>query len=194
MIDLRGRKLLLASLSPRRADLLRQVGCPFEVIPHGLAEEASDSPTPRRMVEKTAERKAFSISSSTPDLVLAADTVVVIGDRVFGKPADAEDSRRMLSALSGKKHTVFTGMCLRDPAGEWHATDSEATDVYVRGLTRRDIELYVESGEGRDKAGAYAIQGLGALLVARIDGDYANVVGLPLNLFRRLMDDWRNHR
>jgi septum formation protein len=119
--------------------------------------------------------------------VLGADTVVVLGDRVLEKPADANDAREMLRALSGVRHTVITGICLRSPAGS--VVDCESTHVYFAPLSEREIEEYASSGEPMDKAGAYAIQGLASKFVERIEGCYFNVMGLPLALFYR---HWKN--
>lgn len=180
------RPLVLASASPRRADLLTQVGIAHEVQVSGAAEEA-DVPgaDPAEVAEAHAREKALDVAARNPGrLVLGADTVVVLDGRVLGKPEDAGDARRMLRELSGRGHEVITAVAIA--TGESNsprllALEHVRTRVEFRALCDEEIEAYVASGEPMDKAGAYGIQGRGALLVREIEGCYFNVVGLPLS-------------
>lgn len=178
--------LILASASPRRAGLLRQIGLSFETAP-GHAEEGRPYRPWTSWLKETARAKALeAVERANPgDVILAADTIVVCEDIVLGKPEDEEDAVRMLSFLSGKSHEVLTGVCLAHlAAGKKEQLrcyqDVETTRVYFRKLEKSEIYAYVKNGEPLDKAGAYGIQGLGALLVEKIEGCYFNVVGLPL--------------
>jgi septum formation protein len=179
---------VLASASPRRAELLRRLAVPFEVIPSGL-EEAWPPESAREAVKALALAKARSVALRLPAaLVLAADTVVVVEGAVFGKPESAEDARRMLRALRGREHEVITGVALVEtPAGR-EAAIAVATRVLMRAYTEAEIDAYIASGEPFGKAGAYAIQGAGGGLVAHVEGCYTNVVGLPLTTTRRLLE------
>ncbi|HEX7879047.1 MAG TPA: Maf family protein [Candidatus Eisenbacteria bacterium] len=172
--------VVLASASPRRTEILSRAGIAHVVAPVDADESlvAGDSPDIQALT--IARRKAEAAAPRWPGRwVLAADTIVDVGGVPLGKPADDSDARRMLGALSGRPHAVHTGLALVTPSGTVH-TAVESTRVHVRTLTPEVIDRYVASGEPRDKAGAYAIQGLGSLLIDRIDGAYDNVVGLPL--------------
>lgn len=173
--------LILASESERRRDLLREIGIPFEIVPSD-ADEANGLPEdPTQLVEMLAERKARAVASQrNRGLVLGADTIVVREERIYGKPVDREDAARMLGELGGREHLVYTGVCVLDAAGGPAHLRTVVTRVRLHELTEDEIQRYVESGEPMGKAGAYAIQGRGRLLVAGIEGDYSNVVGLPL--------------
>ena len=170
--------LVLASESPRRQDLLRQAGIPFIVIPAGVEEQPLPGEDARTHVERLARAKAEAVSASAEDIVLGADTVVVVDGQILGKPAGAADAARMLRLLSGREHQVVTGICLR--RGRDLITDVETTTVRFLPLSEDEIRDYVASGEPLDKAGAYAIQGLASKFIDRIEGCYFNVVGLPL--------------
>jgi len=178
--------LVLASASPRRAELLQQVGIAFEVRVSQVAEDG-DVPgaEPAEVAELHARQKALDVAAGAPlRLVLGADTVVVLDGRVLGKPRDEDEARAMLRALSGRTHEVITGVALallRGADPELIAQDHVRTQVTFRELSEAEIEAYVMSGEPMDKAGAYGIQGRGALLVEEIKGCYSNVVGLPLS-------------
>jgi septum formation protein len=171
--------LLLASTSPQRRAILEQLGIPFDVVAPQFDEQGDDP------VEH-AVGKARSVDGGERP-VLGVDTIVVCDGRVLGKPADASEAESMLEALSGRTHEVVSGVCLRTPA--WDEAHRDVTRVTFRQLTPRDLAWYVGSGEWEGRAGAYAIQGLGAALVERIDGDYLNVVGLPGALLVRLLAD-----
>jgi septum formation protein len=183
-------RLILASSSPRRQALLSELGVRFEVFPSDLPELWPEGP-PDRAVESLALKKARAIASRLPaGIVLGADTVVVLGEEVFGKPRDAGDARRMLLRLRAKTHRVITGLALVEAGGRRETVASVSTDVTMRRYDDTEIERYIRSGEPFDKAGAYAIQGEGGALVERVDGCYTNVVGLPLTTTRRLLESW----
>jgi septum formation protein len=169
--------LILASRSPQRQAILKQLRIPFEVVAPQY-EERGDDPV------EHAAGKARSIDGGERP-VLGVDTVVVCDGNPLGKPADATEAERMLKTLGGKTHQVVSGLCLRTPA--WEELHSETTRVTFRPLNPRDIATYLATGEWQNRAGGYAIQGLGAGLVERIEGDYLNVVGLPAALLIRLL-------
>lgn len=177
-------RLILASASPRRQELLVLLALPFEVIPSevdeaALVRELGEQPLPAEMARRLAEVKAADVAARHPDaLVLGADTIVVLGDAILGKPVSPDDARRMLAFLSGRTHQVITGIALRGPGVS--VSDAVSTDVTFRELTSREIDAYVATGEPMDKAGAYALQGRAAVLIEGIHGDYTNVVGLPI--------------
>lgn len=176
--------LVLASASPRRAEILRAVGWPYEVQPADTDETAHAGEGPVAYVERLARAKAEAVAMMRPgSLVLGADTVVVAGGALLGKPRDEEEARRMLRQLSGGWHEVLTGVALvgaEEPAPV--AVAHERTRVRFAALTTADIDWYVATGEPADKAGAYAVQGRAALFIEEIAGDYWNVVGLPVRL------------
>ncbi len=176
-------RLVLASASPRRVELLGSLGLDFDVVASMADEDVDPLTDPRSMVEELARRKASAVAERyRGSVVLGADTVVCVDGKVLGKPRDAEDAVRMLQSLQGREHTVYTGVCVKllDEAIEEAA--SEETFVRFAPMSGSDIEKYVESKEPMDKAGAYAIQGLGSIFITGITGDYSNVVGLPLRL------------
>ncbi len=162
--------IVLASTSPQRRAILTQLGIPFEVVAPDYVEQPGGDPV------EHAVGKARSVGGGDRP-VLGVDTVVVCNDEQLGKPSDASDARRMLSLLSGATHEVVSGLCLRGPG--WEETGQATTRVVFRRLSDGDLDRYLGSGEWEGRAGGYAIQGLGASLVGRIEGDYLNVVGLP---------------
>ncbi len=173
-------RLVLASASPRRAELLRAAGIAFDVLTADVDETRRDGEAADAYVARLAEAKARAvIDRAAGRPVLGADTVVVCGDDILGKPADAADAKRMLRMLSGRAHVVLTGVCLAFGALQ---TEIASTTVHFAPLTDGDIDWYVASGEPSDKAGAYAIQGLASRFVTTISGPYTNVVGLPVGL------------
>jgi len=171
-------RLILASRSPRRSELLRTAGIPFTLRATGVEEIRRDGESAIDYVQRLACEKADAAWHSDDEIVLGADTVVVLDNQVLEKPRDADDARAMLRALSGQTHTVITGICLRYAAGTM--VDAESTLVRFVKLSDGEIEDYVASGEPMDKAGGYAIQGLASKFVDRIEGDYFNVMGLPV--------------
>ena len=178
------RALVLASASPRRREILAQLGVTFRVMPSGIDEHMLDGETPERHVQRLAREKAQEVqqrlaSDAARPVVLAADTIVLIDAQVLGKPEDDSDALRMLRLLSGRAHRVLTAMAVCEVAGPHQAAALLSTEVRFRELDEGSAAAYVASGEGRDKAGSYAIQGLGAGLVQAITGSYTNVVGMP---------------
>ena len=177
---------ILASASPRRSALLELSGAVFDVRPSGFEESAVDGETPSEMVLRLSAGKALDVSSDHPDaLVLGADTIVVLGEEILEKPADAEHAAEMLSRLSGRSHEVKTGVTLVHAASKRESRFVEQTQVTFSRLTDVQIEDYVATGSPLDKAGAYGIQDEGALFVERIEGDFYTVMGLPLNRLHR---------
>ena len=174
-------KIILASQSPRRRYLLERAGLKFKVVPSTLDEAAVVRPDPAETVQALALAKAGEIADRHPESwVIGADTVVVVEGRVLGKPATRAEAAEMLRRLSGRTHQVLTGWCvIRRAGGVCHA-DTVRTDVVFKELSADEIRWYIQTGEPFDKAGAYAIQGIGTFLVRRISGSYTNVVGLPV--------------
>jgi len=175
--------LVLASRSPQRRAILAQLGIDFRVAPADV-EELSEG-EPRRVVVENALRKARAVAG---ERVLGVDTAVVLDDRIFGKPAGADEAGAVLRRLSGRTHEVMSGIALRDEDGT-ERSDLAVTRVRFRALERRELDWYLASGEWRERAGAYAIQGRGAALVERMEGDYLNVVGLPVTALLRIAPD-----
>lgn len=172
-------RLILASASPRRAELLRSAGFAFDVSPVEVDETPQDGEDPAEYVRRLAGLKAETLPLPEVDsVVVAADTTVVVAGRILGKPVDAEDARAMLETLSGREHSVLTGVAVR--WREETRSAVEATRVSFLPMSADEIAWYVSSGEPDDKAGAYAVQGLAGRFVDRIDGSYSNVVGLPV--------------
>jgi septum formation protein len=204
--------LVLASASPRRQELLRTAGITFTVEPADIDETPRDRESPRDCAERLAREKALAVSNTRPlDYILGADTIVAVGDVILGKPTGAADAARMLRLLSGRTHHVITGVCLvgravgemkshtpqpSESTGVGSTTEprslsvtSETTLVTMRDLSDDEIRDYIATGEPMDKAGAYAIQGLAAGWIPHIEGDYNNVVGLPVTLVCKLLRD-----
>ena len=176
-------RLVLASASPRRAELLRAAQIEFDVLPSEVDERADPSETPEGYVRRVARNKAEAARANLGDRpVLAADTIVLIDDEILGKPADEDSARSMLRRLSGRGHLTITGVCLLYPASGSLMREERVvtTTVGFASLSEAEIDWYVRSGEPMDKAGSYAIQGLASRFVTRIDGSYSNVVGLPV--------------
>ena len=172
--------IILAAKSPRRAELMQQIGLPFTVCPADADESVTPELSPAEAVAEISKRKALAVRKmrDAGDVIVACDTVVALDHRIFGKPHTAEEAEAMLHLLSGRTHSVFSGLTVC--CGTAVTSAVECTDVTFRTLSDAEITAYVKSGEPMDKTGAYGIQGLGAVLVERIAGDYFNVVGLPL--------------
>jgi septum formation protein len=187
--------LVLASASPRRQELLRNAGIAFQARPTNIPEIPQNGEPPRAFAERMAREKALAVFHERPnDIVLGADTIVIVDGQILGKPSDAADAVRMLRLLSGRTHQVITGVCLLGPPqlrtasqGSFEETCSEITLVTMDALSDDDIRAYVATAEPMDKAGAYAIQGVASRWVSRIEGDYFNVVGLPVSLVYRML-------
>jgi septum formation protein len=181
-----GPPLLLASTSPQRRAILEQLAIPFDVVAPRYEEHDPPDADATALVREHARGKARSVAAEAEDRpVLGVDTTVVLGGRIYAKPADAGDAERMLEELSGNTHAVVSGLCLITPG--WELVETAATLVTFRRLTPRDLAWYIASGEWEGRAGGYAIQRRGATLVERIEGDYLNVVGLPAALLVRLL-------
>jgi len=179
------KQIILASASPRRKDILRLTGLSFKVRPVDCEENMDIRVPPRRLSRVISAKKARIAAAKYPGaLIIAADTFIVLGDSILGKPHTPAEAKRMLAALSGKIHSVITGFTIIDTNTGKCASRSVETKVCFEKLTAREISSYVRTGEPLDKAGAYAIQGLGAVFVREIQGDYFNVIGLPLNALK----------
>jgi septum formation protein len=187
--------IILASASPRRQELLRSAGISFTVQPADINETPLPGEAPRDCAERLAREKALAVSRKNPgQWVLGADTIVVVDEAILGKPRDDEDAARMLKLLSGRTHAVITGVCVVEPGVRGQGsgaskinTSSETTLVTFCGMSDEEIREYVATGEPMDKAGAYAIQGMASRWIPRIEGDYSNVVGLPVALVYRMI-------
>ncbi len=174
-------QLILASGSPRRRELLSALGVPFRVVPPGVDETPLPGEAPGRFVRRAALDKGMEISGRHPaSWVLSADTIVVAGGEILGKPRDRADARRMIAALAGREHRVYTSVCLLCGERGYRDAGTEVTRVRFRPLTRGEVAAYARTGECDDKAGAYAAQGVGMLLIDRVAGSFTNVVGLPM--------------
>jgi septum formation protein len=185
-------RLILASASPRRAELLRAAGYEFDVFVAGVDESIRDGESPSMYVRRLAAEKSAAAQSAWGSdldrtLFLGADTTVVVDGEILAKPQDDEDAARMLARLAGRAHDVLTGVSVR--RGAFELGRVETTRVYVAPLTEDEIAWYIATGEGRDKAGAYAIQGVASRFIPRIEGSYSNVVGLPVACVRELLTE-----
>jgi septum formation protein len=181
-------RIILASNSPRRRELLKGIGLDFEIVSSNI-EEISEETEPSLLVMNLSKQKALSVAESLKDdaLIIAADTAVEINGNILGKPKDKFEAYKMLKRLSGKCHSVYTGISLVSSSDLKLISDYEVTYVYIKELNDDIIWRYVKTGECFDKAGSYAIQGYGSLIVSKINGDYFNVVGLPLSKLSDMM-------
>lgn len=178
--------IILASGSPRRQELLRRIGITdFTVSVPEVAESYPEGLTPGEIVMHISRQKSLAVSSAPEDIVITADTMVFLEDEKLGKPRDEAHALEMLTHLQGRRHTVCTGVTVRQ--GSTVRTDYQSTDVYFRKASREELLRYIRGGEPMDKAGAYGVQGQGSLLVERIDGDFFNVMGLPVLLLSRML-------
>lgn len=186
------RRIILASTSPRRAELLSSLQIPFDIMPSHADESTPDHWTPDKIVTELARRKAAAVYESLElskrdAVIIGSDTIVVRDGLVLGKPKDVEEAASMLRLLQGRSHLVFTGVACIDGQNGTSQVEYRATTVTMKALSEQEILNYAGSGEGLDKAGAYAIQGLGASIVTGIEGCYFNVVGLPLSLLSDML-------
>jgi septum formation protein len=185
------RKIVLASASPRRKKLLEQIGLQFEVDPSFIQETVEPGVPPPKLAVIMALAKAKAVAGRHRDaVIIAADSFIVIDGRILGKPHTPEEACRMLGDLSGRSHSAITGLAVVDTATGRTISRSTETRVYMKRLTPEEIDAYVSTGEPLDKAGAYAIQGRGAVLIENIEGDYNNVVGLPLAVLAGALKDF----
>jgi septum formation protein len=176
------KQIILASASPRRKKLMEQLGLTIKVVPSDIDEKLNPRLKAKSQAESLSQKKATVVAQHYKDaIVLAADTIVSIGNEILGKPLDIDDAKRMLKKLSGKQHVVVTGFTLINTATKKVITDSSETKVTFRKLTESEIKNYVKKENTLDKAGAYGAQGFGSLLIEKVDGDFFNVVGLPVN-------------
>lgn len=174
-------KLILASASPRRRELLASIGLEFDVLPSNVPEVHREGEAPEEYVARLSRDKAEALAKAHPARwVIAADTTVLLGDQLLEKPADAADAARMLATIAGQTHIVYTGVTLENAERDYRETRVAESEVRMLPLSAEEIEWYVRTGEPLDKAGAYAVQGIGAMFIESIHGSYTNVVGLPL--------------
>jgi len=185
------KRIILASASPRRKELLEKIGLKFEVDASNCVEEVDPALEPDELTRRISLTKAKSVAPRYKDaLIIAADTIGVIGKKLLGKPHTADEARKMLAQISGKSHEVITGFTVLDTASNKVFSGTVNTKVYIKKLTGQEIAAYVRTGEPMDKAGAYGIQGLGAVIVEKIEGDYYNVVGLPLSALAEVLKEF----
>ena len=188
------KRIILASSSPRRKELLEQIGLRFEVEPSDYEEDIVPGSEPHEMARKLSLGKARAAARKHRNaIIIAADTFVVFGDRILGKPRTDAEAREMLRALNGQAHSVITGFTVLDTESGKVVSRSVETRVHMRKLTLKEIDSYVRTKEPLGKAGGYAIQGLGAVLIERIEGDYSNVVGLPLSALAESLREFGVH-
>ncbi|MGB9839302.1 Maf family protein [Thermovenabulum sp.] len=186
-----GRKLVLASSSPRRIELLKQIGLDFEVIPANIEEEKIIELKPDELVQKLAIEKVISVSKKVRNsIVIGADTLVYAENKVLGKPRTEKEALDMLLLLSNKWHKVYSGIAVLDTETQKLITDVEESGVKFKSISEKEAKNYIQTGEPMDKAGAYAIQGKGAVFIERIEGCYYNIVGLPLFKLVKLLEQF----
>jgi septum formation protein len=181
-------RFILASSSPRRRELLTSIGLDFDVRPSHVPEVHQEGEAPEEYVARLSRDKAHALAAENPsEWVIAADTTVMLEEQLLEKPADVADAQRMLALIAGRTHVVYTGVTLENVSRDWRDTRVAESEVRMLPLSSEDIEWYVKTGEPLDKAGAYAVQGIGAMFIESIHGSYSNVVGLPLaTLFQML--------
>ena len=185
------KTIILASASPRRKELLEKIGLKFVVEPSESEEEIDSELEPDEFVRQISIKKAKSVAVRHKNaIIIAADTIGVIGKKILGKPHTENEARKMLHEISGKSHLVITGFTVLDTATNKILSRTVNTKVYIKKLTKQEIDAYVKTGEPMDKAGAYAIQGRGAVIVEKIEGDYYNVMGLPLNALAEALKEF----
>ena len=176
------KRIILASNSPRRKELLAKTGIIFEIIPSSYEEDMSMPVSPKELAVFLSKGKAELIANENPEaIVIGVDTFIVFGDKVLGKPHTKEKAKETLQMLSGKKHSVITGFTIIEKSVNKSISNAIETKVYFRNLDEKEIDEYINTGEPLDKGGAYAIQGLGGKLVEKIEGDYSNIIGLPIS-------------
>jgi len=185
------KTIILASASPRRKELLEKIGLRFEVEPSNYEEDMLSALEPHELAQKISLEKAKVVASKHKNaIVIAADTFTIFGGQILGKPHTEKEARKMLETISGKSHSVITGFSIIDTGTSKTLSKSVETKIYIRKLTLAEVDAYVKSKEPLDKAGAYAIQGLGSVFVEKIEGDYFNVIGLPLSAFTEALKEF----
>jgi septum formation protein len=185
------KKIILASASPRRKELLEKIRLKFEIDPSDCEEDINPEFDPQEIVQQLSIIKAKSVAARHKNaLIIAADTIGVMGDKILGKPHTEDEACKMLHEISGKSHLVITGFSILDTTTNKIVTGIVNTRVYIKKLTGQEIDAYVKTGEPLDKAGAYAIQGMGAVIVEKIEGDYYNVMGLPLHALTEALKEF----
>ncbi|OGO02891.1 MAG: septum formation protein Maf [Chloroflexi bacterium RBG_13_52_14] len=188
------KRIILASASPRRKELLEKIGLKFEVEPSNYAEDMYSKLSPDELARAISLEKAKVVASKHKNaIVIAADTFIVFRGKIMGKPSTEAEAREMLTTLKGKSHSVITGFTILDTDEKKVLSRSVETIIHVKNLTSEEIDAYVKSKEPLDKAGAYAIQGLGSVIVERIEGDYFNVMGLPLSSLAESLKEFGIH-
>ena len=181
-------RFVLASASPRRRELLSSIGLQFDVAPSAVPEELQHGEAAEEYVIRLSRQKAAAVAELQRDRwIIAADTIVVLGDQILEKPGDAADAKRMLGAIAGQTHVVYTGVTVKCLQNNYADTHVAASEVRMLPLNAKEIDWYIATGEPLDKAGAYAAQGVGALFIESIHGSYTNVVGLPLALLFQML-------
>lgn len=181
-------RFILASSSPRRRELLASIGVEFDVVPSHVPEEHQPGEAPEEYVARLSREKAHAIAAQHPSRwIIAADTTVLLGDQLLEKPLDEHDAARMLSLIAGRTHTVYTGVTVQNVERRYQETRVAESEVRMLPLPPEDVEWYVRTGEPMDKAGAYAVQGMGAMFIDSIHGSYTNVVGLPLAMLFQML-------
>lgn len=191
MLNLNGRKLILASASPRRANLLKLLGLDFEIIDSHLNENEESYTMPEVHVLELAQKKALKVADKIGEgVIVGADTIVVLNKKILGKPKNVREAKIMLAELSGKTHSVYTGIAFVEKPSGNSFSDYEKTEVTFRELQQNEIDEYVKTGSPLDKAGAYGIQDLSAVFVTKVDGCFYNVVGFPITKFYNAMRDF----
>lgn len=185
------RKIILASNSPRRKELLEKVGLSFEIKTADFDECFDTALPPEEFAKSLALGKALKVSKIKYDaVIIAADTIVVVDDQILGKPKSSEDAKNMLKKISGRSHTAITGLAVVDSKSGKSITTSSKIILHFRDMTDKEIDLYVKTGEPLDKAGSYAVQGLGAIFIEKMEGDYYAAVGLPLNSLYEILKEF----
>ena len=181
-------KFILASASPRRRELLASIGLDFDVVPSHIPEVRAEGEAPEEYVARLSREKAAAIAREHHDRwIIAADTTVLLAEELLEKPAGADDAKRMLATIAGRTHVVYTGVTVQNQERDYRDTRVAESEVRMLPLSARDIDWYVATGEPLDKAGAYAVQGVGAMFIDSIHGSYTNVVGLPLALLFQML-------
>ncbi len=181
-------RFILASSSPRRRELLASIGVEFDVVPSQIPEERQAGEAPEEYVARLSREKAHAVAALHPSQwVIAADTTVLLGDQLLEKPLDDADAERMLSLIAGRTHIVYSGVTLQNLDRKYHDTRVAETEVRMLPLSHQDIRWYVRTKEPMDKAGAYAVQGIGSMFIDSVHGSYSNVVGLPLAMLFQML-------